>query len=165
MNHEQHETHEIYSKDQGDATEGGDIYEHFEVAEPAEAYQVEQFILYREECYAIQGAVYEVYRELGNGFLEAVYQECLEREFTRLSIPFKSQIELTISYKGELLRQTYKPDFICYDKIILELKTVKEIGPEHRAQLFNYLKTTGMRLGLLINFGHYPKATVDRIIK
>lgn len=97
MNHEPHEIHEQDEEVPGYDNDGGGIYEHFEVAEPAETYQVGQFILCREECYAIQGAVYEVYRELGNGFLEAVYQECLEREFIRLGIPFKSQVELTIS--------------------------------------------------------------------
>jgi GxxExxY protein len=121
-------------------------------------------ILYKEECYAIQGAVFSVYGEMGTGFLEAVYQECLSREFIGRGIPFQSQTELKLSYKGEFLSQTYKPDFICYGKIIIEIKSVKEINDEHRAQVFNYLKATGFRLGLLINFGHYPKATVDRII-
>jgi GxxExxY protein len=121
-------------------------------------------ILYRDECYAIQGAVFEVYREMGRGFLEAVYQECLDREFRRLGIPFKSQVELVLAYKGEPLRQTYKPDFICYDKIVLEIKAIKETTPEHRAQVFNYLRATGLRLGLLTNFSHDPKATVERII-
>lgn len=129
-----------------------------------EPHETHEKILYKDECYAIQGAVFEVYREMGSGFLEAVYQECLEREFRRMGIPFKSQVELFLAYKGEPLRQTYKPDFICYDTIILELKAAKETTPEHRAQVFNYLKATGLRLGLLINFGHYPKATVERII-
>jgi GxxExxY protein len=121
-------------------------------------------ILFKDECWAIQGAVFEVYREMGRGFLEAVYQECLDREFCRLGIPFKSQVELVLAYKGEPLRQTFRPDFVCYDKIILEIKALKETTPEHRAQVFNYLRATGLRLGLLINFGHYPKATVERII-
>lgn len=120
-------------------------------------------IIYKEECYEIQGAVFEVYREMGCGFLEAVYQECLERELRLREIPFAAQPELTLSYKGERLQQIYKPDFVCYDKIILELKAVKEIAPEHEAQVINYLKTTGMKLGLLINFGAYPKATVKRL--
>ena len=124
----------------------------------------EKEILYREECYAIQGAVFEVYREMGSGFLEAVYQECLERELSSAGIPFKSQVELSLSYKGEPLRQTYTPDLVCYDKIILELKAVKETTAEHRAQVFNYLKASGLRLGLLINFSHYPKASVERIV-
>jgi GxxExxY protein len=121
-------------------------------------------ILFKEESFIIRGAVFEVYREMGSGFLESVYQECLEREFRNRDIPFKSQVELSLFYKGVLLHQTYKPDFICYDKIVVELKAVKETGNEHRAQVFNYLKATGFRLGLLVNFGHYPKATVERII-
>ena len=121
-------------------------------------------ILYKDEVYAIQGAVFEVYRELGCGFLEAVYQECLEKELNLRGIPFESQKELRLSYKGDVLNLTYKPDLICYGSIILELKALKVVEDIHRAQLFNYLKATGMRLGLLVNFGHYPKATVERII-
>jgi GxxExxY protein len=121
-------------------------------------------ILYKQECYAIQGAVFEVYREMGSGFLEAVYQECLEREFVNRNIPFEAQVVLSLSYKGERLHQGYKADFICYNRVIVELKTVKDIGDDHRAQVFNYLKATGLRLGLLVNFGHYPKATIERIV-
>jgi GxxExxY protein len=120
-------------------------------------------ILYKEESYAIQGAVFEVYRVIGCGFLEAVYQECLAKELKRRGIPFSAQVELFISYKGEKLLQTYRVDFVCYEKIIVELKAIKEVGDEHRAQVFNYLKASGMRLGLLVNFGHFPKATVERI--
>lgn len=129
-----------------------------------ETHKIHENILYKKECYAIQGAVFEVYREMGCGFLEAVYQECLKKELTIRDIPFVSQKELRLFYKGEPLQQTYKPDFICYQKIIVEIKAVKEIAPEHKAQVFNYLKATDMKLGLLVNFGHYPKATVERII-
>lgn len=121
-------------------------------------------LLYKDEAYSIQGAVFEVYREMGSGFLEAVYQECLAREFRLRGIPFAAQQELALAYKGEPLEQTYRPDFICYDAIIVELKAVKETAPEHQAQVFNYLKAGGLKLGLLVNFGHYPKATVQRII-
>jgi GxxExxY protein len=121
-------------------------------------------IVYREESYAIQGAVYEVYREMGCGFLEAVYQECLQKELTSRNIPFSAQLELSLAYKGEPLLQTYRPDLICYNKIIVELKAIKDVENEHRAQVFNYLKSTGYRLGLLVNFGHYPKATIERIV-
>ncbi len=121
-------------------------------------------ILFKDECYAIQGAVFEVYREMGNGFLEGVYQECLERELLAKSVPFVAQPELTLSYKGALLKQIYKPDFICFEKIIIELKAVRELMPEHKAQLINYLKATGLRLGLLVNFGHHPKAQIERIV-
>ncbi len=91
-------------------------------------------------------------------------QECLEKELILRGIPFESQKDLQLSYKGVRLAQAYKPDFLCYGKIIVELKVVKEIAAEHRAQVFNYLKASGTRLGLLVNFGHYPRATVERII-
>jgi GxxExxY protein len=120
-------------------------------------------LLFPEECYVIRGAIFDVYREMGCGFLEAVYQECLERELTKKGVPFQSQVELQLKYKGEPFKQTYKPDFICYGKIIVELKAVKEIAPEHKAQLMNYLKATGLELGLIVNFGAYPKAEVIRI--
>jgi len=121
-------------------------------------------ILFKEECFNIQGAIYEVYREMGCGFLEPVYQECLVKEFLLRKIPFQPQAGLSISYKGEKLEQVYRADFICYGQIILELKAVKEIGNDQRAQVINYLKATGYRLGLLVNFGHYPKATIERIV-
>lgn len=121
-------------------------------------------LLYKEETFAIRGAVFDVYREMGAGFLESVYQECLIREFRFRSIPFESQKELCLHYKGERLEQIYRPDLICYQKIIVELKAVKNIAPEHKAQLLNYLKTTGLKLGLLINFGSYPKAQIERFV-
>ena len=121
-------------------------------------------LLFKDECYAIQGAVFEVYREMGCGFLEAVYQECLTKEFQKKGIPFQAKPNLALTYKGELLFQTYVPDFICYSQIIVELKAVNEIGIEHRSQVLNYLKATNLRLGLLVNFGKYPRATIERII-
>lgn len=121
-------------------------------------------IVYKEECFEIQGAVYEVYRHMGHGFLESVYQECLAYEFEHRGIPFVSQPKLELSYKGRLLEQTYIPDFVCCDKVIVELKSVKEILSEHQAQVLNYLKATNMKLGLLVNFGAYPKAKVLRLV-
>jgi len=120
-------------------------------------------ILFKEESYAIQGAIFEVYREMGCGFLEAVYQECLEMELASRGVPFVAQPELQLTYKSERLRQTYRPDLICHGQIIVELKAVKEIAPEHKAQVINYLHATGMRLGLLVNFASYPKATITRL--
>ena len=120
-------------------------------------------LIYGEETYVIRGAVFEVYREMGCGFLEAVYQECLGREFNRRDIPFIAQQELRLTYKGEPLIQIYKPDFVCFGKIIVELKAIKEIAPEHKAQLLNYLKATGLNLGLLVNFGSYPTAEIERM--
>ena len=104
-------------------------------------------LLFKDESYLIRGAVFEVYREMGCGFLEAVYQECLQKEFGRQSIPFIPQPSLELFYKQEKLEQNYRPDFICYGKIIVELKAVKELTDEHRAQLHNYLKATGLQLG------------------
>jgi GxxExxY protein len=122
-------------------------------------------LLYSDESYLIRGAVFEVYREMGCGFLEAVYQECLQREFCKQGIQFVSQAELTLFYKQEKLQQIYKADFICYGKIIVELKAAKDLTNEHRAQLHNYLKATGISLGFLVNFGHYPKAIIERVVK
>jgi len=121
--------------------------------------------LYPEESYAIRGAVFDVYREMGCGFAEAVYQECLEKEFAARGIPFEAQKVLNIKYKGIPLVQTYKADLICFGKIFIELKAAKELAPEHHAQLFNYLRATGFRLGLLVNFGHYPKVEIKRLVR
>lgn len=121
-------------------------------------------ILHKEECYQIQGAVFDVYREMGNGFLEAVYQECLGNELLKRGIPFVEHQELRLFYKGEMLRQTYIPDFVCHEAIIVELKALSATTGAHKAQVLNYLKATGMRLGLLVNFGCHPKATVERIV-
>jgi GxxExxY protein len=122
-------------------------------------------IVYKNESYAILGACFEVYKEKGCGFLEAVYQECLEIELAMQNIPFQPQSELALDYKGRTLKQKYVPDVICYGKIIVELKAVKELTDEHRAQVHNYLKATGMKLGLLVNFGHYPKVEYERIVR
>jgi len=119
---------------------------------------------FREECYQIQGAVFDVYREMGCGFLEAVYQECLEKELSKRGIPFVAHQELKLCYKGESLQQTYTPDFVCHDSIIVELKALSVTTGAHKAQVLNYLKATGMHLGLLVNFGCHPKATVQRIV-
>lgn len=120
-------------------------------------------VIYKDESYLIQGAIFEVYREIGVGFIESVYQECLEKELTLRKIPFQSQKEFIISYKGVLLHQVFRIDLICYDKILIELKAVKELNDDHRAQVMNYLKVTGYRLGLLVNFGHYPRVAIERI--
>ncbi len=119
-------------------------------------------LLFKDEVYAIQGAVFEVYRLMGCGFLEAVYQEYLEKELRFPDIPFVAQQDLKIFYKDDLLAQTYEADMICYGQILLELKAAKAIAPEHQAQMLNYLKATGLRIGLIINFGHFPKAKIER---
>jgi GxxExxY protein len=120
-------------------------------------------IIYKDESYRIMGACFEVYKVMGCGFLEPVYQECLELEFASQAIPFVAQAELSLTYKGRMLEQKYKPDFRCFEKIIVELKAVSELAPEHRAQVHNYLHATGYRLGLLVNFGHFPKVEYERI--
>lgn len=121
-------------------------------------------IIYKDESYKIVGACFEVYREKGCGFLELVYQECMEIELRLQGVPYAPKKPLMLEYKKCPLRSTYEPDFICYDKIVLELKAVTELVNEHRAQVQNYLKATGFKLGLLVNFGHYPKAQVERVV-
>ena len=121
-------------------------------------------ILYKDESYGIIGACFEVYKEKGNGFLESVYQECLAMELGLARIPYVEQNKLKLYYKGMLLKQTYVPDYICHEKIILEIKAVKNVTDEHRAQVINYLKATGLKLGLLVNFGHYPKVEHERFV-
>jgi GxxExxY protein len=119
-----------------------------------------------ERTYKIIGAAIEVHKELGcgfleavyqealgHGFLEAVYQEALEREFASQQISFKPQPIIQIAYKGKPLDKTYQPDFICYKEIIVEIKTVSSLSGIEEAQLINYLKATGLKVGLLINFG------------
>ena len=122
-------------------------------------------LLLHDESYQIRGAVFEVYRDLGCGFLEAVYQECLERELGAQGIPFVAQRELVLQYKGKALTQTYQPDLVCFEKIIVEIKAVNKLSDHHRAQMHNYLKATGLELGMLVNFGHYPKAEIERIVR
>jgi GxxExxY protein len=121
-------------------------------------------ILYKDESYKIVGACFEVYRENGCGFLESVYQECMEIELRLQGIQNVPKKSLALEYKGCPLRATFEPDFICYERIVLELKAVTELMDEHRAQVQNYLKATGLKLGLLVNFGHYPKAEVERLV-
>ena len=121
-------------------------------------------ILFKEQSFRIIGACFEVYKEKGNGFLEAVYQECLARELHGQQIPFEEKPRLRLEYKGQALRQGYEPDFVCYGEIILEIKAVKNLTDEHRAQVINYLKATGKQLGLLVNFGHYPKIEHERFV-
>ena len=119
-------------------------------------------LVYAEESYAIRGAIFEVYKTLGNGYLEEVYQKALEEELRLRAIPFAAQRPLRVVYKGRHCGD-YVPDLICYDKIIVELKAVEALHERHKAQVMNYLKATGFRLGLLVNFGAYPKAAILRI--
>jgi len=121
-------------------------------------------LVHEELSYKIRGAVFEVYKEKGCGFLEGVYQECLEIEMGLQEIDFMVQYPLKMEYKGHPLKKKYIPDFICFGEIIVEIKAVREITDEHRAQLQNYLTATGYKLGLLINFGYHPQVQIERIV-
>ena len=120
-------------------------------------------ILFKDESYAIVGACMKVHRALGPGFLEAVYEEVLEKEFIIQNIPYKKQVQLDLYYEGVKLKKHYRADFVCYDSIIVELKAVAKIPSVFYAQLQNYLKCTNMELGMLINFGT-PSLTYKRIV-
>ncbi len=121
-------------------------------------------LLFKQEVYAIQGAIYEVYYQLGHGFLESVYQEALEKELAERSIPFLPQHKMYIKYKNGVLKHHFISDFICYGKIIVEIKSEKIMSSRDKAQLMNYLKISHCSLGLLVNFGSYPKVTIERVI-
>jgi len=125
---------------------------------------MEKKLIFEQESYRIRGACFEVYKEKGCVFLEPVYHESMEIELSLAGIPFHSKAPLTLEYKGNPLRSKYEPDFLCFDQIVLELKAVKELTDEHRAQGQNYLKATGLRLGLLANFGHFPEMQIERIV-
>ena len=116
-------------------------------------------IVYRQESYEIIGAAFDVYNKLGHGFLEAVYQEALELEFKAAGIPYKREVPLRIRYNGVTLNKEYIADFVCYDKIIVELKAVSQIAKIHKVQVKNYLKATGFQLGLIANFGNISLET------
>ena len=121
-------------------------------------------IVFKEESYKVVGAAYKVYNALGHGFLEAVYQEALEIEFQRQGIPYEREKELKIQYDGVELKQTYKADFVCFGKIIVELKAVNALDDAHRSQVYNYLHSTGYKLGLLLNFGNSDELEKERIV-
>ena len=121
-------------------------------------------ILYKDESYKIIGAAMTVHNEIGSGFLEAVYQEALEKEFYFQGIPYGCEILLPIYYKGEVLSKKYTADFVCYENIIVELKAVSSLSSEHKAQVLNYLKAAKFELGLLINFGE-SKLKYERLIR
>jgi GxxExxY protein len=117
------------------------------------------------EGYSMIGACFEVYNEMGNGYLEDVYQESLELELHDRKIPFVTKPKLPVFYKGRPLRKQYEADLIVFDRIIVELKAVKALLPEHEAQLLNYLKATGRRVGYLVNFGAFPKLDWRRRVR
>lgn len=121
-------------------------------------------LIFKEQSYAIMGACFEVYKTMGPGFLESVYQECLAIEFAARGIPFVEKPRLKLMFKETPLQQTYEPDFLCYGEIILEIKAVKKLIDDFRAQTINYLKATKKHLALLVNFGHYPQLEYERFV-
>ena len=121
-------------------------------------------IFFKEESYKIGGAIFAVHQSLGCGFLERVYQDALEIEFKDRHIPYEREKQIQIMYKGKQLGEPYRADFVCYGKIIVELKAVDELCGIHRSQVVNYLKATGFKLGLLVNFGE-EWANIERIVR
>ena len=121
-------------------------------------------IILKDESFKIIGACMEVYNEMGSGFLEAVYQECLEYELTDLKVPYVSQQRLELRFKTRTLQSAYIPDFICFGQVIVEIKGTADLTDKFRAQMINYLKATGVKLGLLVNFGQQGKLQYERIV-
>ena len=119
-------------------------------------------VIYKKESFEIIGACFEVHKELGAGFLESVYQESLALEFSYRNVPADPRLPVRLHYKGQRLEQFYVLDFICYGKIIVEIKATKALTDDHRAQTINYLKATGYHLGLLVNFGTHPRLQYER---
>ena len=120
-------------------------------------------ILYKDESYKIIGACFEVYNNKGFGFTEPVYQECLQHEFGLQDIPFAAQPAIPMTYKEIPSTQHFVPDFVCFGKIILEIKAIAALNDAHRAQTLNYLHATGFDLGILVNFGQFPKLAYERL--
>ncbi len=122
-------------------------------------------LLYKDEVFKIVGAAMEVYNDLGSGFLEGVYQEALEIELLRQGIPFESQRLLSIRYKGQPLQKSYVADFVVFEKVIVELKALERLSGTEEAQILNYLKATGQRVAVLLNFGRAGELEWKRYIK
>ena len=118
--------------------------------------------LYKQQMYNIIGAAMAVYNEIGYGFSELIYQECLSIVCTEKSIPWEREKPLKMMFHGIELEKLYKADFVCYDDIIVELKAVSELVGEHRAQLFNYMKITNTHFGILINFGEPQRLHAEK---
>ena len=120
--------------------------------------------LYQQQGYDFMAAAFEVYNELGFGFLEEVYHESLELELTSRSIAYVGKPKLNLFYKGRALKKHYEADLIVIGEIVVELKAVRALAPEHEAQLLNYLKATRKRVGYLVNFGSFPKLEWKRFV-
>jgi GxxExxY protein len=120
--------------------------------------------IYKDEGYKLMGAAFEAYNDRGYGLAEEIYQECLEIELGLLNIPFRSKQELNCFYKGQQLKKRYVPDLFVFGVLVVELKAVSELAPEHEAQLINYMRITRQPVGYLINFGHKDTLEWKRII-
>jgi len=120
-------------------------------------------IIFEKESYKIIGACFEVYNQQGFGFTEPIYQECLEFELEMRGIPSVSQPKIQLEYKERILNQYFRPDFICFDKIIVEIKSVSNLNDAHTSQTLNYLNATNFELALLVNFGEYPQLIHKRL--
>ncbi|MBX3459402.1 MAG: GxxExxY protein [Planctomycetes bacterium] len=120
-------------------------------------------LIMKDEVFAVVGAAIEVHRELGHGFLEAVYQEALPYEFEDRAVPHRVQPDLAIRYKKRRLKEKYIPDFICFGEVVVEIKAMKSLTEVEEAQLLNYLRATGMPVGVLINFGSRGKLEWKRM--
>ncbi len=121
-------------------------------------------VIYKDESYKIVGACFNVYNEMGCGFLESVYQECMEIELEYQLVPFLSQAEIKLKYRDRLLKSKFIPDILCYNKIIVELKAVSMLVDEHRSQVINYLHASKIKLGILVNFGNHNKLEYERFV-
>lgn len=120
--------------------------------------------IYKDEGYKLMGAAFEVYNERGYGLGEEIYQECMEIELDLRAIPFRSKQELACFYKGRELKKRYIPDLFVFGGLVVELKAVSQLLPEHEAQLVNYLRLTRQPVGYLVNFGHKDTLEWKRVI-
>ena len=121
-------------------------------------------LILKDESYAVIGAAMEVHRVLGPGFLEKVYQEAMQLELNALRIPFEAEKPIGIDYKGQCLTQRYYADLVCFEQIIVEMKALKQLSGKEDAQLLNYVRATGFKVGLLINFGSHGKLEHKRFV-
>ena len=125
-------------------------------------------LLYKDEAYKIIGCCMEVHKVLGKGFNEVVYGDALEIEFTSQNIPYKREVKFNITYKDKIIPHFYFADFVIYDKIILEVKAIKELNSSHIKQTLNYLATSKLNIGLLINFGEdslkYKRVILNKLV-
>ena len=121
-------------------------------------------LILKDESYAVIGAAMEVHRVLGPGFLEKVYQEAMQLELSALRIPFEAEKPIGIEFKGQCLTQRYYADLVCFEQIIVEMKALKQLSGKEDAQILNYVRATGFKVGLLINFGSHGKLEHKRFV-